>query len=550
MMGQQNGFMKERKRAVLYLRVSTQEQAIDGYSLFAQERNGREVANRMGYDVVHVYADEGESGKSTKKRKAYQQMMKDAEAEKFDMVIVWKLTRLARNMMDVLSTVETLLKHNIEFHSISEQFDVLTSTGKLMLQLLGSFGEFERNQIAENVQMTMKSLVRDQKRYAGGRRLGYVSGKDINGKKQLLIEPKEAEIVRLIFSHYLLGEGYRAIANRLNRRGLKTVKGNTFSTSAIKDIIHNKVYGGYIEYARYTNWETKRRKGKNEQPILVKGTHEPILSEDLYHAVQKRLEEDKHHPKWTNRGENLLTGLLRCPECHAPMAASNVTNTLKGGIKKRTRYYSCSIFRNKGAGVCHANSIRADVAEAYVAQRLKEIVQVPEILAQLVESLNQEMVQQVKPLEQELAVIGSQYEELDRKLTNLYQAIEYDPSFSQMVRGRIVELEQQKSELTHREQTILAFLGNQDIQLSIADVKLIVESIDQMVQNQEKSKLKQLYGSFIKEITFDPLDKEHLEIKLLFDEKTKQIIEDSLAPSDTQSDGAFYLPEIRFALNI
>lgn len=550
MMGQQNGFMKERKRAVLYLRVSTQEQAIEGYSLFAQEKNGREVANRMGYDVVQVYADEGESGKSTKKRKAYQQMMKDAEAEKFDMVIVWKLTRLARNMMDVLSTVETLLEHNIEFHSISEQFDVSTSTGKLMLQLLGSFGEFERNQIAENVQMTMKSLVRDQKRYAGGRRLGYVSGKDSDGKKQLIIEPKEAEIVRLIFSHYLLGEGYRAIANRLNRRGLKTVKGNTFSTSAIKDIVHNKVYGGYIEYARYTNWDTKRRKGKNEQPILVKGTHDPILSEELYHAVQKRLEEDKHHPKWTNRGENLLTGLLRCPECHAPMAASNVTNTLKGGIKKRTRYYSCSTFRNKGAGVCHANSIRADVAEAYVAQRLKEIVQVPEILAQLVESLNQEMVQQVKPLEQELAVIGSQYEELDRKLTNLYQAIEDDPSFSQMVRGRIVELEQQKSELTHREQTILAFLGNQDVQLSIADVQLIVESIDQMVQNQEKSKLKQLYGSFIKEITFDPLDKEHLEIKLLFDEKTKQIIEDSLAPSDTQSDGAFYLPEIRFTLSI
>ncbi|HFC9437471.1 TPA: recombinase family protein, partial [Enterococcus hirae] len=99
--------------------------------------------------------------------------------------------------LDVLQTVEELLRYDVGLHSISEQFDVTTSTGKLMLQLLGSFGEFERNQIAENVQMSMQSLVKDKKRYAGGRRLGYVSGIDTNGQKQLVIEPEEAKIVRL-----------------------------------------------------------------------------------------------------------------------------------------------------------------------------------------------------------------------------------------------------------------------------------------------------------------------------------------------------------------
>ncbi|WP_369674393.1 zinc ribbon domain-containing protein, partial [Enterococcus faecium] len=115
-------------------------------------------------------------------------------------------------------------------------------------------------------------------------------------------------------------------------------------------------------------------------------------------------------------------------ECGGPMAASNVTNTLKGVIKKRIRYYSCANFRNKGASVCHANSVRADFAEAYVAERLKEIVQVPEILVQLIECSNAEMVEQVKPMEQELAVIIVQQDELEQKLNNLYLAVEDDDS--------------------------------------------------------------------------------------------------------------------------
>ncbi|RXW53452.1 recombinase family protein, partial [Enterococcus faecium] len=238
------------KRVALYIRVSTQEQALEGHSIQAQEQNGRQFAERMGYEVVEVYADEGISGKSTKNRFAYQRMMNDARNHRFDLLVIWKLTRLGRNMLDVLQTVEELLRYDVGLHSISEQFDVTTSTGKLMLQLLGSFGEFERNQIAENVQMSMQSLVKDKKRYAGGRRLGYVSGIDANGQKQLVIEPEEAKIVRLIYAKYLGGAGYRAIANFLNRQGYQTVKKNTFSTTAVKDILRNKIYAGYLEYAR------------------------------------------------------------------------------------------------------------------------------------------------------------------------------------------------------------------------------------------------------------------------------------------------------------
>ncbi|AQT57418.1 TPA: recombinase family protein [Enterococcus faecium] len=542
--------MIQTKRVALYIRVSTQEQALEGHSIQAQEQNGRQFAERMGYEVVEVYADEGISGKSTKNRFAYQRMMNDARNHRFDLLVIWKLTRLGRNMLDVLQTVEELLRYDVGLHSISEQFDVTTSTGKLMLQLLGSFGEFERNQIAENVQMSMQSLVKDKKRYAGGRRLGYVSGIDTNGQKQLVIEPEEAKIVRLIYAKYLGGAGYRAIANFLNRQGYQTVKKNAFSTTAVKDILRNKIYAGYLEYARYINWETKRRKGKNPRPILVKGTHEPIISEEDYQKVQERLALEGKQPKWNHTGENVLTGLLRCPECGAPMAASNVTNTLKDGTKKRIRYYSCSVFRNKGASVCHANSIRAEQAETFVADRLKEIVQLPEVLPRLVAALNEEIVRQSQPLEQELVVLLERKEELKTKIEKWEAALEDSPELFPMLKDRLDELTEKRRQLHIRENEILGIF-QQGEPIQVKDVQRILTNLDRFLAQSEKKQIKALYRTFIEKITFDPNHKEMLEITMKFTHAVVQQLNEQyqIAVSKTK-DTAIFVLKTPFTLTI
>ena len=505
-------------RVAIYIRVSTQEQALEGHSIAAQEKIARDYVSRNGYEVVEVYTDEGESGKSTKHRAAFQQMMADARKGLFSLVIVWKITRFARNMLDILKTVEELLSLNVGLYSISENFDITTSSGKLMLQLLGGFAEFERNQISENVAMSMMNLVKEQKRYAGGRRLGYVSGVDANGKKQLIIEAEEAKIVQLIFAKYLGGEGYRAIANYLNRHGYRTLKGNNFSTTAVKDILHNKIYGGYIEYARYLEWDTKRRKGKNPNPIVVKGEHQPIIDEETYKAVQDRLLLESKQPQWNHSGENVLTGLLRCPECGAPMAASNVTNKLRDGTKKRIRYYACSVFRNKGASVCHANSIRADKAEMFVAARLKEIVQVPEILASLVKQMNNEVRDQIVPLEQELAVIANEKLELAPKLKRLKSALEDSPELYKNLIDRINELQSKIVLHTRRENEILSILSNKDKKIKNENVQQIVSSLDRLLEHSEKKVVKEIYRTFIDKITFDKLNKDDIKIYMKFDE--------------------------------
>ncbi|MDT2659244.1 recombinase family protein [Enterococcus hulanensis] len=508
-----------KKRVVIYIRVSTQEQVVEGHSIEAQEVRSREYAERMGYEVVEVYIDEGLSGKSTKHRAAYQQMMSDARTGNFDLVVIWKLTRLGRNMLDILNTVEEFIKLDIELFSISENFDISTSSGKLMLQLLSSFSEFERNQISENVIMAMMSLVRDQQRYAGGRRLGYVSGFDAEGRKQLIIEPEEAKIVQLIYAKFLGGDEFRTITNYLNRQGYQTLKKNKFTPTAVRDILQNKIYAGYIEYARYLNWDTKRRKGKNPNPILVKGEHEPIIDQVTYQAVQDRLLLEKDRPRWNLTGENVLTGLLRCPECGAPMAANNVTNTLKDGTKKTLHYYSCSEFLSKGATKgCHANSIRKEKAEEFVAARLKEIVQVPEILDSLVKEMNRELHEQIAPLEQELAVVATEKLDLKPKLDRLQQALEDSPELHDSLIDRINELTSKIMLHTQRENEILTILSHKDKKIEVENVQQIISSLDHLLAHSEKKVAKEIYRTFIDKILFDKKNKDDIKIYMKFDQ--------------------------------
>lgn len=514
----ENSQSSKRKRVALYIRVSTQEQAVEGHSIEAQEARACEYAERMDYEITNVYIDEGISGKSTK-RPAFQRMMADARMGNFDFVIIWKLTRLGRNMLDILKTVEEFIKLGIELFSISENFDISTSSGKLMLQLLGSFGEFERNQISENVIMAMMSLVRDQKRYAGGRRLGYVSGLDAEGRKQLIIEPEEAKIVQLIYAKFLGGDEFRTIANYLNRQGYQTLKKNKFTPTAVRDILQNKIYAGYIEYARYLNWDTKRRKGKNPNPILVKGEHEPIIDQVTYQAVQERLVLEKDRPRWNLTGENVLTGLLRCPECGAPMGSNGVVNTLKDGTKKTLRYYSCSKFLSKGKKGCHANSIRKEKAEDFVAARLKEIVQVPEILDSLVKEMNRELHEQIAPLEQELAVIATEKQDLAPKLERLQQALEDSPDLHDNLIGRINELTSKIMLHTQRENEILTILSHKDQKIEVENVQQIVSSLDHLLEQSEKKVVKEIYRTFIDKILFDKKNMDDIKIYMKFDQK-------------------------------
>ena len=134
----------------VYIRVSTEDQAREGYSLDVQREYLVNYAKRHNYEVSEIYADEGLSAGTTD-RPALQKLLKDAKQKKFDLVIVYKIDRFSRRLSDLLTLVEQLESYGVGFKSATEPFDTTTSAGKLLFQQLGSFAEFERNRHAERV---------------------------------------------------------------------------------------------------------------------------------------------------------------------------------------------------------------------------------------------------------------------------------------------------------------------------------------------------------------------------------------------------------------
>ncbi|MCY1591374.1 cassette chromosome recombinase CcrB [Staphylococcus pettenkoferi] len=478
-----------------YIRVSTERQ-VEGYSIEGQITQIEQYCQFNGYELVDIYADRGISGKSMN-RPELQRMLNDAKNGKLDCVMVYKTNRLARNTSDLLTIVEELHRQNVEFFSLSERMEVKNSTGKLMLQILASFSEFEINTILENIYTGQRQRALEGY-YQGNLPLGYNNIPD--NKKELMINQHEANIVKYIFESYAKDHGYRKIANALNHKGYVTKKGNPFSISAVTYILSNPFYIGKIQFAKYKDWNDKRRKGLNDKPVIAEGKHTPIISQSLWDKVQARKKQVSEKPQVHGKGTNILTGIISCPQCSAPMAASNTTNTLKDGTKKRIRYYSCSNFRNKGSKVCSANSVRADVIEKYVMDQILEIVKSDKVLKQVVERVNQENQVDVAALNHDIAYKQQQFDEISTKLKNLIQTIEDNPDLTSALKPTIHQYETQLNDITNQINQLKHQQNQEKPFYDTKQIAALLQRIFQNIESMDKSQLKALYLTVIDRI--------------------------------------------------
>lgn len=195
-------------KAAIYIRVSTEDQAKEGYSLEVQREYLESFTKREGLELFKVYQDDGISGYSAE-RPALKELLKAAKEKKFDLVLVYKIDRFSRNLKDLLNLVDELSFSGIGFKSATEPFDTTTSAGKLMFQQLGSFAEFERNRIAERVFPGMvKGVQRGNWQGARYAPYGYKYNKE---KKLLEIGEEESKVVKLIYTMFLCDKSIRAI---------------------------------------------------------------------------------------------------------------------------------------------------------------------------------------------------------------------------------------------------------------------------------------------------------------------------------------------------
>ena len=257
-------------RIAIYVRVSTLDQAREGYSLAAQRKTLEAWIKDNGHKLVAVYEDAGISAKDIDHRPAMRQLLDDAKKRDFDVVLFWALSRFTRSIPDLYHSIDHLEKYGITIKSYTEPFDTCSVFGRFVVGLLGLIAVLEREITAERVKASMM-----ERAAQGKRTCNEVLGYDLNGPDGLRINEAEAERVRYIYDRYLEYRNLSAVAELCTLKGYCGKRGRVFKAQHIKTILTRPVYAGYNTYCG----------------DIYKGTHDPIISEAIYNRVQRALGE-------------------------------------------------------------------------------------------------------------------------------------------------------------------------------------------------------------------------------------------------------------------
>ena len=311
-------------RVAAYCRVSTDsaEQAVSYESQMKYYKD--KIRSTPGWVLVDIYADEGITGTSFEKRKGFQRMIDDCMSGKIDMVITKSLSRFSRNTEDTLKYVRMLRDKNIPIVFEEEHINTCSMEGELLLTILGAVYQQEVENTSSHVRLGMKMKMKRGEMIGQPRAYGYDYDKN---SKELVINPKEAEVVRWIFEQYVAGKGGRRIALELEERGIKAPKCDYWNNSVIIGIIKNVKYrGDLLQGKTYRSRPIQGKQVNNfgeRDMYYASGHHEPIVSAEMFDKAQEVLRmrrerygsknvAGKHRELKTN---NIFSQKLFCANC-------------------------------------------------------------------------------------------------------------------------------------------------------------------------------------------------------------------------------------------
>jgi site-specific DNA recombinase len=340
-------------KVAAYIRVSTHEQVEEGYSIPAQRNKLEAYALSQGWEIVQFYVDEGISAKDMD-RPELQRMLKGVKEGIFDCVLVYKLDRLTRSVLDLYQLLDTFDKHNCKFKSATEIYDTTTAIGRLFITLVSALAQWERENLGERVSFGMQQKAKEGKWTVSTPPFGYDSS-----DSTLSINHSEAAIVKEIYSLYLSGMGMWKIAKNLNDRGLKTRRNKPWGQNSIHYILTNPIYKGTTRYNFRVN---------HEQYFETEDVAPVIISEDEFNLTQQMMNQRKNvHPRQAT-SRFIFSKVLKCARCGSTLVGK--TSTSKRGDKK---YYSYSyICQNKLRGTCDLPNINENFFEQKFIQMMDE----------------------------------------------------------------------------------------------------------------------------------------------------------------------------------
>ncbi|MCU6792408.1 recombinase family protein [Paenibacillus sp. WQ 127069] len=351
----------QKKRVAAYCRVSTEHlEQKESYENQLQHYT-RYIQSNTDWDYVDIYADEGISGTGTKHRTDFNRMIQDARNGRMDLILVKSISRFSRNTMDLLKYVRELKSLGIAVLFEKENINTLESSGEVFLTIFSSIAQDESRNISENSKWGIQKGFANGKVHCNTTRfLGY--DKDKEG--ELVINEKEAELVRRIYEEYLEGKSYQAIATGLMKDKIKTVTGgDRWWDSSITLILTNeKYYGALLQQKTITVDFLSHKRVKNhgqEQKYLIEDNHEPIISKEMFELVQTE-KERRAYLKGNIMGDRKkysskypLSGKVFCGCCNANFKRRTWNSN---NISKKV-VWQCRTYVNEGKEACDAKAV-------------------------------------------------------------------------------------------------------------------------------------------------------------------------------------------------
>ncbi|MCS7484642.1 recombinase family protein [Umezawaea endophytica] len=421
-------------RVATYTRRSTDDEN-QPYTIDAQDtRLESYVASQPGWRIVKKFSDDA-SGANTN-RPDLQKALHWARSGRIDVLLVYRVDRFSRNLRDTVTLLDELDQSGVAFRSATEPFDTSTPMGRLLLQMLSMFAQFERDMIIDRVTSGMeRKAARGQ--YKGGKRpFGYLKDPKTH---VLYAHDSEAAIIRLIFDLYTKDRlGSRAVAKVLNERGFRSGSGGLWSYRRILQILENRMYIGEISFREITT--------ENAHPGLIS----PEQFAEAQHLLDQRGESASHSA--ASGSDYIATGRLPCPKCGKAMVGTRAT-----GKTKTYRYYTCVTRQKYGTDTCDMERINADALDQAVLGAVSSFYrsqqslmqQAVDVARQLHESNHDTATTELRTVQAEIGKVTSKIDKyLDAFEADLFDAND-DSAKERLLRHRTTQrqLRERQAEL-------------------------------------------------------------------------------------------------------
>jgi site-specific DNA recombinase len=443
-------------RCAIYTRKSTDEGLDQAFNTLDAQREASESfinsQRHEGWTALPQKYDDGGYTGANMDRPALKRLLADVESGAVNCVVVYKVDRLTRSLLDFARIMEVLDKRGATFVSVTQQFNTTSSLGRLTLNILLSFAQFEREMISERTRDKMGAARRKGKWVGGNLVLGY----DVAAQGgALVVNEDEARRVREIFRLYLEYGSLIPVIEQLDQRGwrLKTwttregreVGGSHFTKNKLYNLLTNVIYMGKVEYGGQ----------------IYEGEHPRIVEDETFNLVQETLHRNGRRGgrNVRNKYSALLKGIVRCATCDAGMI-----HTYTQKKNRLYRYYVCVRAHQRGWNQCQTRAVPAQALESAVVAQLRGIGRNPALLTEVMRQIAAQRDQSVAGLEKEKAALEQEMEKTSLEIGELAAVAGSKGAAAKSATDRLAELhesaERQERRLAELRREIAEAGGN------------------------------------------------------------------------------------------